>query len=321
MQQCALHIRLPTYNRVVELERAVNSIVGQTYPHWTLHISNNCSTDATAEYLDSISKCGDLRIKVESHGIPLSPHKNIVSAIRETRADMFCWLSDDDWFDDSEYFEQVAAAYFEFKASVIYGARKLVDENNQLIKMAYKPSHKTHYPSVAHWFAYRPKAEVINMSGVFMNTNYMSYEQIETDPGAGWAWDEYVFSLTAGNSGVLRIPRVSMIMTYKRKGNNVERESPLRILQSARIHGALLKNLVDQSNATPLTKILALITVRRITDESIFIPRILRFERYGGLKNYLLILKKMRGYYQLSNFSLIGLKSIAAYFRYLLPVK
>ena len=47
-------IAIPTYNRAAYLEQAIGSALAQTYPHVEVIVSDNCSTDATAEFVSQI---------------------------------------------------------------------------------------------------------------------------------------------------------------------------------------------------------------------------------------------------------------------------
>ena len=53
-------ILLPTYNRAHLLPRAVDSVLGQTYPNWELLIWNDGSTDETEAVLHGLN---DVRIR------------------------------------------------------------------------------------------------------------------------------------------------------------------------------------------------------------------------------------------------------------------
>jgi len=57
---------LPTFNRGYCLERAIRSVLGQTYPDWELIVVDDGSTDDTQAVLESFK---DPRIRVFRHSV------------------------------------------------------------------------------------------------------------------------------------------------------------------------------------------------------------------------------------------------------------
>ena len=90
-------VYIPTYNRVDLLRRAVESVRQQTYYNLEIIIVDDCSTDATHEYLEEISKL-DKRIryflKEKNSGACVS--RNI--AIENAKGEFITGLDDDDYF-------------------------------------------------------------------------------------------------------------------------------------------------------------------------------------------------------------------------------
>lgn len=90
-------IYMPTKNRLELLQRAVDSVLAQTYRDIELWVVNDGSTDGTAEYLDRISAI-DSRLKVvhnaQSVGAPASRN----TAIMRSAGMLVTGLDDDDAF-------------------------------------------------------------------------------------------------------------------------------------------------------------------------------------------------------------------------------
>ncbi|NNH27468.1 glycosyltransferase family 2 protein [Acinetobacter terrestris] len=90
-------IYIPTFNRVDLLERAINSVVTQSYKNIEIIVVDDCSTDGTQEFLKEIAK-GDERIKFflkEKNG-GACESRNI--AIQNARGEYITGLDDDDYF-------------------------------------------------------------------------------------------------------------------------------------------------------------------------------------------------------------------------------
>lgn len=91
---------LPTYNRAYCIERAVDSVLRQTYPHWELLVVDDGSTDHTEEIMAGYT-AADERIRYYRQAC----NKGVAAArnegIRQARYDYFAFQdSDDVWHED-----------------------------------------------------------------------------------------------------------------------------------------------------------------------------------------------------------------------------
>ncbi|MBN1514526.1 MAG: glycosyltransferase [Phycisphaerae bacterium] len=70
MSNRAVSIILPTYNRATLLGRAIDSVIGQTYPHWELIVVDDGSTDETDTLLSAYAASLGRRLVVirQTHG-------------------------------------------------------------------------------------------------------------------------------------------------------------------------------------------------------------------------------------------------------------
>jgi glycosyltransferase involved in cell wall biosynthesis len=112
-----------TRNRRVLLERAVNSVRAQMWPHWQLVIVDDGSTDATAEYLDAID---DRRVHVaHTTGVGLSAARNVALDLVSGAA--VTYLDDDNELHPL-WLKGVAWAFqAESDITTLYGARIVED--------------------------------------------------------------------------------------------------------------------------------------------------------------------------------------------------
>lgn len=88
-------IGLPVYNGEKYIEEAINSVLSQTYEHFRLIISDNASTDSTAQICQNVAK-KDQRIQYvrQSENIGAINNFRYVREIAET--EYFLWLAFDD---------------------------------------------------------------------------------------------------------------------------------------------------------------------------------------------------------------------------------
>jgi len=97
---------LPTHNRRVLLQRAVDSVLQQVYDKWELIVVDDGSTDDTVSYLRSVQ---DERIKV----ISIEHNERSIArneGIEASRGDYICFLDDDDYY-LPDYLSQFASYY------------------------------------------------------------------------------------------------------------------------------------------------------------------------------------------------------------------
>lgn len=87
---------LPVRNGWPYVEECVNSILAQTYPHFDLIALDNCSTDATVEWLRSRN---DPRIRICTSPVPLSIVDSWARVMHVERHEYMTLIGHDDIFD------------------------------------------------------------------------------------------------------------------------------------------------------------------------------------------------------------------------------
>jgi len=87
---------IPTYQRPVMLERAVKSVLSQTYPHLRVCVFDNCSNDETENVIKRIQR-NDSRVYYHCHGKNIGAGANFIYALGTVETEYFTFLSDDDF--------------------------------------------------------------------------------------------------------------------------------------------------------------------------------------------------------------------------------
>lgn len=94
MQDLKVSIGIPTYNRSEYLIRAVRSALEQTYTNIEIVVSDNASTDDTAE---RVAELTDPRIVFLRQTVNLGMTGNFNACLNAATGDLFLMLSDDDF--------------------------------------------------------------------------------------------------------------------------------------------------------------------------------------------------------------------------------
>jgi glycosyltransferase domain-containing protein len=116
-------IGLPTYNRLAQLKKAVQSVLEQDYPNIELVLADNDSTDGTEQFCREIQRQDD-RVSYFKQPKNLGPHKNFVTVLERAAGDYFMWLGDDDWL-DSTYVGRCIDVLFESPDCVIASGKSV----------------------------------------------------------------------------------------------------------------------------------------------------------------------------------------------------
>jgi glycosyltransferase involved in cell wall biosynthesis len=91
----SITILVPTYNRQKKLERAINSLLYQTYRDIIIRIIDNASTDSTESYVNELMLL-DNRVQYIRHEINIGVIPNYQFAIDSVDTEYFGFLADDD---------------------------------------------------------------------------------------------------------------------------------------------------------------------------------------------------------------------------------
>lgn len=86
---------IPTYRRPKMLQRAIRSVLNQTYPNFQVCVYDNASCDETGEIVAEFAK-KDQRVKYHCHPENIGAFKNFLYGMEHVETPFFTFLSDDD---------------------------------------------------------------------------------------------------------------------------------------------------------------------------------------------------------------------------------
>jgi len=133
-----LSVLIPTYNRAAHLPRAVASALAGGWDDLEIIISDNGSSDGSAEVLRSLA-AGDPRIQVvfqrENHG----PLANWQACLERATGTLVHWLWSDDWIERDAY-RTLITAMTAAEAGVALCAARIVAEGVSPFAPALRPA-------------------------------------------------------------------------------------------------------------------------------------------------------------------------------------
>ena len=123
---------IPTYRRPQLLQRAIRSVLAQTYPHFQVCVYDNASGDETAAVVRTLAGA-DHRVKYYCHTENIGAFKNFVFALERLDTRFFSILSDDDILLPSMY--KLALANLEkFPEAMIWVALTIGVDNGGRVR-------------------------------------------------------------------------------------------------------------------------------------------------------------------------------------------
>lgn len=94
-------VGIPVYNRKEGFERAIKSVLAQTYTNLEIIISNDCSPNPEIDLVIRKYSLADNRIKYFLQDTPLRTVRNFSFLKDNAKGKYFLWLADDDWIDQN----------------------------------------------------------------------------------------------------------------------------------------------------------------------------------------------------------------------------
>lgn len=157
-----LSVGLPVYNGEAFLERAIESLLGQTYTDFELIICDNASTDRTGDICRSAA-ARDARVRYHRNESNLGAMMNFRRVFDLSRGELFKWAAHDDLHEPEFVARCVAALDADPTAVLVYTRFRTIDEREATLDVrstgidtssAHAVSRfcelvKRHYPCVA----------------------------------------------------------------------------------------------------------------------------------------------------------------------------
>lgn len=132
-------VYIPTFNRIDLLERAIKSVLSQSYQHIEVIVVDDCSTDGTDQFLSELSKA-DSRVRyfLKEKNSGACASRNI--AINHAKGEFITGLDDDDYFSQNRI-QNFVSYWFEGKsknAVILYSSYTIKKNTNEFVKRPLK---------------------------------------------------------------------------------------------------------------------------------------------------------------------------------------
>jgi len=158
MQKPTVSVIIPLYNKEKEIERAIISVLSQTYTDFELIIVNDGSTDKSFEIAKSFENNNQVRIfSQENIGLPATRNRGI----REARADFVSFLdADDEWYPD--FLETLMSLRQKYPDAGLYATSYCYCNDNGIVYP--KSSIPDGFEGILHpYFKYAPEFPFVSI--------------------------------------------------------------------------------------------------------------------------------------------------------------
>ena len=122
---------IPTYRRPKLLQRAIKSVLNQTYPYLQICIYDNASGDETASVVAKMAE-KDSRIKYYCHSNNLGMINNLNYGMKHVDTPLFSILADDDLLLPN-FYQDAISKLDDFPHAMFFGGSTLILENDKII--------------------------------------------------------------------------------------------------------------------------------------------------------------------------------------------
>ena len=145
-----LSIGLPVYNGENYLAESLDALLGQTYEDFELIISDNASTDGTADICRGYAK-QDSRIRYvrQPHNLGCAPNHNVL--VQYARGELFKWVSHDDLY-GRELIERAIEALDEYPQVVLANCWTAMIDSSRTVTKAVRYTLDTESPRAPERF-------------------------------------------------------------------------------------------------------------------------------------------------------------------------
>ncbi|MEW9669826.1 glycosyltransferase family 2 protein [Ammoniphilus sp. 3BR4] len=236
MTKAKLTVVIPSYNRAEFIERAIRSVLSQTYKNWKLLIVDDASTDDTEKRIEPYLKDNRIRFIALDKNVGISHVMN--RALEEVDTEAFVQLDSDDWLDRDALRQFSKAMKRNPQAALYYGnVRMWVEQKNGRLKQFKTVRHRQ----------FHTKYQFLCYMTYMLHPRCYRTEAVR-NAGAWETNDEYDGRFMEDRRMVMKlIERHPVHWINKTLYNRIKHRQQLTNKEAFRIRNQLRKDLVNHS--------------------------------------------------------------------------
>ena len=123
-----ISVVIPTYNREKELNRALLSVLNQTYSNWEVLVVDNHSDDRTEDMICSLNDKRVRIFKIHNNGV-IAASRNL--GIKHSKGEYIAFLDSDDWWKSNKL--EVSVSFLKKGADFVFHPLNIVTNLNQKV--------------------------------------------------------------------------------------------------------------------------------------------------------------------------------------------
>lgn len=165
VQQPLVSVIIPAYNRRQFIEKAIQSVLAQSYPSYELIIVDDASTDGTAYWI--AANYSQVQLIGLDQNVGAAEARNV--GIRAAQGDLIAFLDSDDYWDETYLAVQVRSLQAHPSASFVFSNHREIQQDGTLKSFVYQPSPNYRdliHRSLADVFIYTMSAVVVCKSAL-----------------------------------------------------------------------------------------------------------------------------------------------------------
>ncbi len=208
---------MPMYNSGRYVGKAIESVIGQTYPHWELLVVDDGSTDNSCDVVRAYA-VRDSRVQLLINdnpvGMPYAPRNY---GIQHAKGDYIAFLDSDDMWLREKLSQQLVVFHRDQRTAVVYSDYEKIDEKGRRSARIITAPRKTNYKQMLY-------GNVIgNLTGIYdvrkVGKNYFTNVHHE----------DYAFWLSILKSGYIARNTQTVAALYRVRDSSVS-ANKLRVI-------------------------------------------------------------------------------------------
>ncbi len=141
---------MPMYNSESYVGKAIESVIGQTYPNWELLVVDDGSTDRSCEIVRAYA-VRDRRVQLLVNdnpvGMPYAPRNY---GIQHAKGDYIAFLDSDDMWLREKLSQQLVVFHRDQRTAVVYSDYEKIDEKGRRSARIITAPRKTNYQQMLY---------------------------------------------------------------------------------------------------------------------------------------------------------------------------